>query len=237
MSSATRRKTRMLHHWRAFGLALVLALLPGVSRWAQVEARPENLDLSAAGQTDTGSDGSGAASLPAAPALEASERQPQTWNFHTQSTMIVQAYPSFSAAYSGPNSLPTSSQGRETVSLDLYGGFRLWSGAELHYDLLSWQGFGLAGTLGIDEFSNGEAYKIGTAAPRANIARFFIRQTVGLGGGQSFVPDDQLTLAGKQDVSRLTFTIGRFSSKDMFDNNAYANDPRTQFMNWALMAN
>ena len=23
----------------------------------------------------------------------------------------------------------------------------------------------------------------------------------------------------------------------MFDNNAYANDPRTQFMNWAVMAN
>ncbi len=49
--------------------------------------------------------------------------------------------------------------------------------------------------------------------------------------------DDQLTLAGRYDVARLTFTIGRFSVKDIFDNNAYANDPRTQFMNWALMAN
>jgi high affinity Mn2+ porin len=27
------------------------------------------------------------------------------------------------------------------------------------------------------------------------------------------------------------------SAKDIFDNNAYANDPRTQFMNWGLMAN
>ena len=51
------------------------------------------------------------------------------------------------------------------------------------------------------------------------------------------MPDDQLTLAGKQDISRLTFTIGRFSAMDIFDNNTYANDPRTQFMNWALMAN
>ena len=48
---------------------------------------------------------------------------------------------------------------------------------------------------------------------------------------------DRFTLAGKQDVSRITFTLGRFSAKDIFDNNAYANDPRTQFMNWALMAN
>ncbi len=163
--------------------------------------------------------------------------QTQTWNFYMQSTTIVEAYPAFSAKYSGPNSLPTSSQGRETVSLDLYSGFRLWSGAEMHFDVLTWQGFGLGGTLGLDDFSNGEAYKIGTGPPRANIARVFIRQTIGLGGGQAFVSGDPLTLAGKQDLSRLTFTIGRFSSKDLFDNNRYANDPRTQFMNWALMAN
>jgi high affinity Mn2+ porin len=79
---------------------------------------------------------------------------------------------------------------------------------------------------------------VGTSAPHLNIARLFIRQTIGLDGqGQNLVADDQLTLAGKTDVSRLTFTIGRFSAKDIFDNNAYANDPRKQFMNWALVAN
>src|SRR5262249_49291221 len=49
--------------------------------------------------------------------------------------------------------------------------------------------------------------------------------------------DDLLQLAGKRDVSRITLTLGRMSAKDIFDNNAYANDPRSQFMNWALMAN
>jgi high affinity Mn2+ porin len=38
-------------------------------------------------------------------------------------------------------------------------------------------------------------------------------------------------------VSRVTLTVGKFSAKDIFDNNLYANDPRTQFMNWGLMAN
>jgi high affinity Mn2+ porin len=66
-----------------------------------------------------------------------------------------------------------------------------------------------------------------------NIPRLFIRQTIGFGGDQESIEDDQLTLAGKQDVSRLTLTLGKFSAKDIFDNNAYANDPRTQFMNWA----
>jgi high affinity Mn2+ porin len=164
--------------------------------------------------------------LPGAPSETQPEAgQTQTWDFHRQSTTIVQAYPAFSAKYSGPNSLPTGSQGRETVSLDLDSGFRLWSGAEMHFDVLTWQGFGLGGTLGIDDFSNGEAYKIGTGPPRANIARCFIRQTIGLGAGEAFASGDPLTLAGKQDLSRLTFTIGRFSSKDLFDNNRYANDP------------
>lgn len=41
--------------------------------------------------------------------------QTQTWNFHMQTTTTVQGYPSFSARYSGPNSLPTSGEVRETV--------------------------------------------------------------------------------------------------------------------------
>lgn len=161
----------------------------------------------------------------------------QTWNFHMQSTTTLQGYPSFYARYSGANSLPTSSEVRETVSLDLYSGFRLWTGAELHLDVLSWQGFGLGNALGVDDFTDGEAYKIGTHPPRAGVARCFIRQTIGLGGDTQDVLEDPLTLAGKQDISRLTFTVGRFSSKDVFDNNAYANDARTQFMNWAFTAN
>ena len=44
-------------------------------------------------------------------------------------------------------------------------------------------------------------------------------------------------MGGTKDVRNLTFTVGHFSAKDIFDNNAYANDSRTQFMNWSLMAN
>lgn len=161
----------------------------------------------------------------------------QTWNFHMQATATLQGYPPFGAKYSGPNSLPPGGEVHETLSMDLYAGLRLWNGAEAHVDILTWQGFGLANTVGIDDFPNGEAYKIGTHAPRSAIARFFLRQTVGLGDEKEELLDDQLTLAGSQAVSRLTFTVGRFSAKDIFDNNAYANDPRTQFMNWALAAN
>ena len=161
----------------------------------------------------------------------------QNWNWHVQNTDIVQGYPAYSSAYSGPNSLPTGGETRETVSLDLMAGVRLWPGAEAHVDGLMWQGFGVGNTVGADGFPNGEAFRLGTANPNVNIPRLFIRQTIGLGGEQEDVADDQFALAGKQDVSRLTLTAGKMSAKDIFDNNAYANDPRTQFMNWALMAN
>ena len=163
--------------------------------------------------------------------------QSRNWTVHVQSTAIEQMNAPFSAKYSGPNSLPTSVEGRETLSLDIYTGTRLWRGAELRADMMTWQGFGLDTTLGIDDFPNGEAYKAGTRVPHENVARFFIRQTIGLGGEKENIADDQLNLPGSQNASRLTFTLGRFSCKDIFDTNSYANDPRTQFMNWALVAN
>jgi high affinity Mn2+ porin len=181
----------------------------------------------------------GTVSPPAPPLEKSPAAQPQDWNWHVQNTDIVQGYPGFSAQYTHPgfNSLPVGGQTRETVSLDLMAGVRLWHGAEAHIDGLMWQGFGLNNALGVDGFPNGEAFRLGTEVPNVNLPRLFIRQTVGLGGEQENIADDQLNLAGEQDVSRLTFTLGKFSVKDVFDNNAYANDPRTQFMNWALMAN
>ena len=91
--------------------------------------------------------------------------------------------------------------------------------------------------MGVEAFPNGEGFRLGTKVPNVTFARLFIRQTIGLGGEEERVEDDQLHLAGKQDVSHVTLTLGKVSAKDIFDNNAYANDPRTQFMNWAFMAN
>jgi len=163
--------------------------------------------------------------------------QKQNWNWHVQNTDIVQGYPEFPAQYTGPNSLPNGGETRETVSLDLMAGARLWEGAEAHVDGLMWQGYGLGHTIGIEAFPNGEAYRAGTTVPNVNFARVFIRQTINLGGDTETVADDQLHLAGEQDVSRLTITVGKISLIDIFDNNSHANDPRTQFMNWALIAN
>jgi high affinity Mn2+ porin len=171
------------------------------------------------------------------PAEERADGTGKNWNWHVQNTDIVQGDFGFPAKYSGPNSLDSRGEIRETVSLDLFAGVQLWRGAEAHVDGLMWQGFGLSKTFGVEAFPNGEAFKVGTKVPNVNTARLFIRQTISFGGETEMAQDDQLNLAGQKDVSRLTLTLGRMSAKDIFDNNAYANDPRTQFMNWAFMAN
>lgn len=168
---------------------------------------------------------------------ESSSPQEQTWNWHVQNTDILQYHPAFHADYSGPNSLKNTRELKESVSLDVLFGVRLWRQAELHVDGMMWQGFGFSQTLGVEGFPNGEAFRLGTEVPNVNFSRVFIRQTFGLGGEQEQVEDDFLQLAGKRDISRLTLTAGRMSAKDIFDNNRYANDPRTQFMSWSLMAN
>src|SRR5262249_40372117 len=38
----------------------------------------------------------------------------------------------------------------------------------------------------------------------------------------------------KQDVSRITLSVGKMGVTDFFDNNAYAHDARAGFMNWAI---
>ena len=174
------------------------------------------------------------------------EPLPQKYNLHAQYTLVGTGYPSFSAKYSNPaylvygtgSSLPTQGQARETESADAYFGYRLGFGMEFHIDTLLWQGFGLNNTYGIDNFPNGEAFKVGVRYPHFSVVRFFVRKTINLDGKrQESVDDDLLTLRGKQDINRITITVGRFSLKDVFDNNQYSNDPREQFMNWALMAN
>jgi len=40
-------------------------------------------------------------------------------------------------------------------------------------------------------------------------------------------------LAGSVDRQRLVLTAGNLSVLDIFDDNAFSHDPRTQFLNWS----
>jgi high affinity Mn2+ porin len=163
-------------------------------------------------------------------------KQPSSgnWNVHAQTTFLEQAYPSFRAPYVGQNSLPGKGQGRETWTVTAFLGWRVWEGGEIYFNPELGQGFGLNSALGLGGFSNGEAQKSGTTFPRVRAQRYFFRQTFGLGGEQEDVADGPNQLAGKRDIDRITLSVGRVAIGDFFDQNAYAHDPRADFMNWAM---
>lgn len=161
----------------------------------------------------------------------------QQWNAHVLNSDVVEWHPDFPAQYSGPNSMNHHSESDETIDLDVTAGLRLWTGAEFHLDGLAWQGFGLSHTIGIEAFPSAEAYKIGARVANATFARVFLRQTINLGGATEQIADDPLHLADTVDESRVVLTIGEFSALDIFDNNAYAGDPTSQFLNWAFVGN
>jgi high affinity Mn2+ porin len=154
------------------------------------------------------------------------------WNVHGQATLVEQGYFKFRSPYEGTNSLSGASQAKNTISATAFTGARLWRGAELYFDPEIDQGSGLNATHGVSAFPNGEAQKAVFPMPRFVVDRLFLQQTFGLGGEREAFSDGANRLAGARDVSRVTVIAGRLAVTDYFDDNAYANDPRTNFLNW-----
>ena len=178
-----------------------------------------------------GGDPFAAAQSPTAPA-------PPTWinpanvSIHGQTTVLAQGYPAFRSPYEGAQSLPGGGQIRETWDLTLLFGVRLWPGGELWFNPEIDQGFGLDNAHGVAGFTSATAYKLGFASPYGRVQRLFFRQTIDLGGKAEEVNSDFNQFAGSRTANHLTLTVGRLYVIDNFDTNEYANDPRSDFLNW-----
>ena len=164
------------------------------------------------------------------------DRGPGTWEIHGQTTFIYQGYPPIYAQYSGPNSLPPEGQSRETWTVSGFLGVRLWQGGQFYFNPELLQGFGVANTTGAAGYPNGEAQKSNFPYPRFNVSRLFLRQEIGLGGEREQVESEYGQLSGERDINRVTLQFGKYSVKDIFDGNAYAEDPRLDFLNWSIWA-
>jgi high affinity Mn2+ porin len=173
--------------------------------------------------------------LPPPASAQTTPGAPQIWAVYGQATVADQYHPAFRSAYQGPNSLNPGSRGDETADVTVYAGLRPWEGAEIWINPEVDQGFGLSDTLGVAAFPSAEAYKVGAAAPYVRLQRVFFRQTINLGGGAASIDPSLNVLGGAQTANRLVLWAGKLSVGDIFDTNAYANDSRNQFLNWALV--
>ncbi len=156
-------------------------------------------------------------------------------NVHGQATFVWQSYPAIRSPYQGTNSLPARGQGRETVDATLFAGIRLWQGAEVWINPEIDQGHGLGETHGVAGFPSGESYKIGFSYPYTRIQRTFLRQTIDLGGEPGKIDADINQFANATTANRLVLTVGKVGIVDIFDTNKYANNPKTDFLNWSLI--
>lgn len=192
---------------------------------------------------------SGAAAYPEGPetAVEAgvlpadvlpllSQLEQQGWLLHGQMTVVVQGHPRFRSPYQAAASLDPGAGARNTESLDLILGRRLWQDAEIVLVPMVTRGFGLSNTLGAASFPNGEAFRLGTREPYLSLSRAFLRQTIALSSETEEITANPLRFSGPVARERVTITIGKMSVWDIFDDNRYAHDPRLEFLNWGMIA-
>ena len=150
-----------------------------------------------------------------------------------QLTYNWQHHDSFRAGYSGANSLSPQSERMFTFSTTAHWGFRPWQDGELYFNPEVASGIPFSGNLvGMGGFTNGEITRAGGSVPKLYRQRLFVRQTWNRGGEKEQIEPDFNQMAGLVDKNRFVLTAGNFSTLDVFDDNAYAKDPRTQFMNW-----
>jgi high affinity Mn2+ porin len=162
---------------------------------------------------------------------------PTDWSLHAQGTFVGQGRLAIRSPYEGVNSLQAQGEFKETVTMTLFVGRKLWPGGELFVSPEVTQGTGLTQTLGIAAFPDGEATRANNIVPEISLARLFLRQTINLGGEEEAVAPDLLHFAGTRQTTHLILTFGKLAAPDIFDDNRYSHDPRTQFLSWALMDN
>ncbi|MEZ0610759.1 carbohydrate porin [Fibrella sp. WM1] len=176
----------------------------------------------------------------------------RNWSLHYQFTTIVQGHTGFrGAGYVGRNTLSDLPDTTLSVTTTLFVGRRLWKGAGLYLnpEIAGGRGVGhrdpaapydedlYNAAVGLGGFPNGESFRIGSAKPAVYVARFYMEQVFALPGAQpENIESEANHVKQQRPDARVVVTAGKFSVADIFDNNRYSHDPRTQFMNWSLMS-
>jgi high affinity Mn2+ porin len=142
------------------------------------------------------------------------------WSVHFQATSIGQQHGWFPSLYEGDNSLPSHPEHRVSITGTIFLTLRLNSHWEFVVNPEVAGGRGFGNVTGIAGFTNGEIPRVASATPTLYPARAYVRYTIPLGEEKS-----------------LSVVAGKFAITDFFDGNSYSHDPRSQFMNWALMSN
>lgn len=156
-----------------------------------------------------------------------------------QYTYIAQHQDGFRAPYSGPLSLNPDGDTQPTNTVGFYGAWAPWNWSQAYLDVEKFDGAGVSDATGLGGLTNGDVVREGASGLKKEfyIARSYLRFMLPLGSALTREERSKDQVPGTEASTRLEFKIGRMATNDDFDNNSYAADPRTQFMNWSLWAN
>ncbi len=170
-------------------------------------------------------------------AQQADTIKEERFSIHAQTTVISQFKHAFNAKYTGQHSMIPQKESKSTFTSTLFLGMKLWQGAGIFFDPEIAGGAGLSSSFGVAAATNGEAYRVASSAPTFELARLYFRQVVPLSHGKEYSGSGRNMLGGTVPTNYISVTAGKLSVSDFFDINRYSNDPRTQFLSWALMNN
>jgi len=175
---------------------------------------------------------------------EASQSDPRTtffshsetsrWWISGQDNIIFQAHPSFHAAYSGPNSLRSSSENATSNVATLYTGLQVTNSTELMVDVEQVSGGGLSDALGLAGFVNVDVVRNPELGTKPYLARAMFRQIIGLSKQTEEVVRGPFGLATRLPARRIELRGGKFGMADFFDLNEVGSDSHFQFLNWTV---
>ncbi len=169
------------------------------------------------------------------------EKSIEVTTFHFQATVLHQKHLAFKAAFNGVfganggSTLDNRFEQATSLTSTIFFGIRLWKNASAYFNPEISGGRGFSAVTGIAGFPNGETYKVGNVAPIPFVGRAYLQQIIPLSGESEYQEDDVNQLAGYVPVERITLRAGKYSLLDIFDDNVVSHDPRSDFMNWALM--
>ena len=149
---------------------------------------------------------------------------------------IYQHLEPFSAAYSGPQSFPSTGDEATSQTFGIYFGMAISSRWQSYLDIERFVGDGLGNAQGLGSPTDGDVVRAGTSLPKdAYIARAYLQYLLPLGDGVAPVARAQDQLPGETPTQAFLFKAGKLAVGDDFDQNRYANSARTEFESWALV--
>ena len=170
-----------------------------------------------------------------AKAQDDSSFKERKFSYHFQTTVISQGTNRFKSPYVGDNSFLPTEPTRSSITATAFLAYKPARNTYIVFNPEIAGGRGLSATTGMAGFPNGEIYRIGDPKLQPFIARLYIEKRFPLSNIKAKVWDEANQIQEKANEAYFSVLVGKFSITDFFDDLPTSNDPRTQYLNWALM--